>query len=86
MAAKVRQPLEMSGPVSDAEGHYKLNESPPHKFDRLARQEIRIENKEKKGKKRRGLFWRYLCVDCCVVDSDSAAFASVVVIDDEAHH
>jgi hypothetical protein len=71
--------------VSHAEDHYKLNASPQHKSDRLARQVARIE---KKVEKRRGggLFWRYLCVDCSVVDSDSAALGSVVVVDDEAHH
>jgi hypothetical protein len=41
----------MSGPVSHAEGHYKLNESPPHKFERLARLGARI--RKKVGKKER---------------------------------
>jgi len=75
----------MSGPVSHADGHYKLNESPPHKSERLARQGARIEKKRKK-ERGGGLFWRYLCVDCGVVDSDSAALGSVVEVDDEAHH
>jgi hypothetical protein len=40
----------MSGPVSHAEGHYKVNESLPHKSERLARQGARIEKKwEKRG-------------------------------------
>jgi len=72
--------------VSHAEDHYKLNASPPHKSDRLARQGARIEKKWEKKERGRGLFWRYLCVDCGVVDSDSAALGSVVVVDDEAHH
>jgi len=71
--------------VSHAEDHYKLNVSPPHESDRLARQGARIEKGWKK-KMGGGLFWRYLCVDCGVVDSDSAALGSVVVVDDEAHH
>ena len=44
----------MSGPVSDAEGHYKLNELSPHKFDRLARQARMGKGGKRKKKKKMG--------------------------------